>query len=138
MPNSLLTGVSGLVAHQRLLDVVGNNLANMNTTAFKSQRILFGDLLYETIQPATSSNEGSNGGTNPNQIGGGVKVAGTDRSFGQGALENTGGQFDLAISGGGFFSVTDGNRDYYTRAGAFSLDEQGFLVAPGGFHVKRF
>lgn len=138
MPNSLLTGVSGLIAHQRLLDVVGHNLANMNTTAFKSQRILFADLLYETIQPATSSNDGASGGTNPNQIGGGVKAAGTDRRFGQGALENTGGEFDFAISGGGFFSVTDGDSDFYTRAGAFSLDEQGFIVTPDGLHLKRF
>ena len=138
MPNSLLTGVSGLLAHQRLLDVVGHNLANMNTTAFKGQRILFADLLYETIQPAASSNEGANGGTNPNQIGGGVKVAQTDRNFGQGALENTGGQFDFALNGDGFFSLTDGNQDFYTRAGAFSLDEQGFLVAPGGYHVQRY
>lgn len=138
MPNSLLTGVSGLVAHQRLLDVVGHNIANMNTTAFKSQRILFSDLLYETVQPATSSSEGGAGGTNPNQIGGGVKVAQTDRQFGQGALENTGGRFDFAISGSGFFSVTDGSQNYYTRGGAFSLDEQGYLVAPGGLHVQRF
>ena len=138
MPNSLLTGVSGLLAHQRMLDVVGHNLANMNTTAFKSQRILFADLLYETIQPATSASESGSGGTNPNQIGGGVKTAITDRQFGQGALENTGGALDFAISGGGFFSLTDGTQDFYTRAGAFTIDEEGYLVAPGGLYLQRF
>lgn len=138
MPNSLLTGVSGLLAHQRLLDVVGHNIANMNTTAFKSQRILFADLLYETIRPATSSGDGNQGGTNPNQIGSGVKAALTDRNFAQGALDNTGGDFDFALSGPGFFTLMGPNGDLYTRAGAFTLDEQGYLVAPGGLHVKRF
>lgn len=138
MPNSLLTGVSGLLAHQRLLDVVGHNIANMNTTGFKSQRILFADLLYETIKPASSSNDGSSGGTNPNQIGGGVKAAQTDRNFGQGSLENTGGEFDFALSGPGFFTLFDSSETTFTRAGTFSLDEQGYLVAPGGLYVERF
>lgn len=138
MPNSLLTGVSGLLAHQRLLDVVGHNIANMNTTAFKSQRILFSDLLYETIKPATSSNDGSSGGTNPNQIGGGVKAALTDRNFGQGSLESTGGEYDFALSGPGFFTVFDAAKTQYTRAGTFSLDEEGYMVAPGGMYVERF
>ena len=137
MPNSLLTGVSGLLAHQRMLDVVGHNIANMNTTAFKSQRILFADLLYETIQPASGAGE-NQGGTNPNQIGGGVKAALTDRDFSQGALENTGGQFDFALDGPGFFTLTTDAGDRFTRAGTFTLDEQGFLVAPGGLHLKRF
>ena len=138
MPNSLLTGVSGLISHQRLLDVVGHNIANMNTHGFKAQRIVFADLLYETIRPAASSNDGATGGTNPNQVGGGVKVGQVDRRFSQGALESTGEQFDFALSGGGFFTVTDGVEDFYTRAGSFSLDEQNYLVAPGGKHVKRF
>ena len=138
MPNALLTGVSGLISHQRLLDVVGHNIANLNTTGFKAQRILFADLLYETIRPAASSNDGDQGGVNPNQIGGGVKVAATDRKFSQGALESTGEALDFAISGNGFFTVSDGTNDFYTRAGAFSLDEEGFLVAPGGLHVQRF
>ena len=63
MPNSLLTGVSGLIAHQRLLDVVGNNIANINTTAYKAQRMIFADLLYETIRPAASSSSGDAGGS---------------------------------------------------------------------------
>ena len=138
MPNSLLTGVSGLISHQRLLDTVGHNIANMNTMGYKSNRILFADLLYETIRPASSSNDGQTGGINPNQVGGGVKVAATDRNMGQGALENTGEGLDFALSGAGFFVVTDGVNDYYTRAGAFSLDEEGTLVAQGGLKLKRF
>ncbi len=138
MPSSLLTGVSGLLAHQRLLDLVGNNIANVNTTGFKAQRALFSDLIYQTMRPASSANEGDLGGTNPNQIGGGVQMTQTDRRFSQGTLESTGDQFDLALTGGGFFVVTDGQSDFYTRAGMFTLDEQGVLVAPGGLRVKRF
>ena len=129
MPNALLTGVSGLLAHQRLLEVVGSNISNVNTTAFKAQRAIFADLMYETIQPATSANEGNRGGTNPNQIGLGVKIAQTDRKFSQGSLENTGEQFDLAVDGPGFFVVTDGLSEFYTRSGMFSLDNEGILVA---------
>ncbi|MCA9170902.1 MAG: flagellar hook-basal body complex protein [Planctomycetales bacterium] len=137
MPNALLTGVSGLLAHQRLLEVVGSNISNVNTTAFKAQRAIFADMMYETIQPATSANEGNRGGTNPNQIGLGVKISQTDRKFSQGSLENTGEQFDLAMDGPGFFVVTDGLQEFYTRSGMFSLDNEGVLVAPGGYRVKR-
>ncbi len=139
MPNSLLTGVSGLLAHQRRLDIVANNLANLNTTAYKSSRGVFADLFYETMQPASSSNGTTIGGTNPNQIGTGVKVAQITKNFAQGNLEATGQLFDFAIDGDGFFVVNDGNNSYYTRAGAFSLDENGYLVDPAtGFHVTRF
>lgn len=137
MPNALLTGVSGLLAHQRMLEVVGHNIANVNTTGYKSQRANFADLLYETIQPATSGNGGANGGTNPSQIGLGVKLSQIDRNFAQGSLENTGGQFHLAMDGEGFFVVSDNVTDYYTRSGMFSLDNEGVLVAPGGQRVKR-
>jgi flagellar hook protein FlgE len=138
MPNSLLTGVSGLLAHQRMLDVVGHNIANMNTHGFKGQRILFADALYETISPASGSGDTTSGGKNPVQVGGGVTVAQTDRNFSQGSVENTGEQFDFAISGDGFFMVTDGQSDFYTRAGSFSLDGEGYLVNPDGMYVKRF
>lgn len=138
MPNALLTGVSGLLAHQRLLEVVGNNIANVNTTAYKTGRALFSDLLYETIQPATSASEDSIGGTNPMQIGQGVKVGMTDRRFSQGSLDNTGETFDLAMEGSGFFVVSDGTSNFYTRAGNFSLDENNFLVSTSGLTVERF
>lgn len=138
MPNSLLTGVSGLISHQRLLDAVGHNIANVNTHGFKTQRILFADALYESISPASGGNESGSGGTNPAQVGGGVKVAQTDRKFSQGSIENTGEALDFAISGDGFFTVTDGTADFFTRAGAFSLDGDGFLVNPQGLYLKRF
>ena len=130
MPNSLLTGVSGLVAHQRMMDVVGNNLANLNTHGFKVKRTLFSDLLYETIRPAASSSSSDIGGVNPNQVGSGVKVAQITSKFGQGNLELTGNDFDFAMQGEGFFVVSDGNRNLFSRNGAFALDRNGFLVDP--------
>lgn len=138
MPNALFTGVSGLVSHQRLLDIVGHNIANANTHGFKSQRMLFADSLYESISPASSGGDDGAGGINPTQIGGGVKVAQTDRKFSQGTIDNTGNALDFAISGDGFFTVSDGLADFYTRAGAFSLDGDGYLVSPQGYYVQRF
>jgi flagellar hook protein FlgE len=111
-----------------MLDVVANNIANVNTTAFKSQRVLFSDLLYETIRPAASASSGDAGGTNPNQVGSGVKVGQIDRKFSQGNLEPTGGLFDFAIDGGGLFVLDDGSRNIYSRAGAFGQDQGGVLV----------
>lgn len=139
MPNSLLTGITGLVAHQRKLDTVAHNLANINTVAFKSHRVLFADLLYETVHPATNGSQVAAGGTNPNQIGSGVKTAQVSKNMNQGNLEETGNPFDFAISGEGFFILSDGLEKHYSRAGAFSLDESGNLVDPGtGLHVQRF
>jgi len=139
MPNSLLTGITGLVAHQRKLDTVAHNLANINTVAFKSHRVLFADLLYETVHPATNGSQISAGGTNPNQIGSGVKTAQVSKNMNQGNLEETGNPFDFAIRGEGFFVLSDGLETHYSRAGAFSLDAHGNLVDPGtGLHVQRF
>ncbi|HZT83566.1 MAG TPA: flagellar hook-basal body complex protein [Gemmataceae bacterium] len=139
MANSLLTGVSGLRVHQEMLNVVGNNLANLNTTGFKSQRTEFADLLYETLSQATSSTSQKVGGTNPLQVGLGVKLASIDQNLQQGSLEATNGDFDLAIEGNGFFVVNNGVQDLYTRAGAFAVDEKNHLVDPAtGFSVQRF
>lgn len=139
MANSLLTGVSGLVAHQRMLDVVSNNLANLNTTAFKAGKTVFSDLLYTTIRPATNSTDADIGGTNPNQIGAGVKAAQISKKFNQGNLDQTGEMFDFALQGEGFFVLNDGSTNLYTRAGAFALDSNGFLVDPSsGYRVQRF
>ncbi len=137
MSQSLLTGASGLLSHQRKLDVVANNLANLNTTGYKSQRILFSDLIYTTIQPASSGSNADFGGTNPRQAGFGVSVAQTGRNHGQGVLSATGSSFDFAIQGEGFFILNDGSPSY-SRAGAFSLDSNGYLVDPGtGAFVQR-
>lgn len=136
MSNALLTGVTGLRVHQQMLEVVGNNVANLNTTGFKSQRVRFADLVYQTLQQATSTTAGS--GTNPLQVGLGVRVAAIDTDLQQGSLEATGGDFDLAIQGNGFFVVNNGTQDFYTRAGAFGLDQDNFLVDPAtGLRVQR-
>lgn len=138
MGSSLNIGVTGLVAHRRMLDVVGNNLANVNSVGFKAQRALFTDLLYETLRPATGSSSTNLGGTNPVQIGSGVKLAQVDREFSQGSLDLTGGDYDFAISGDGFFIVSSGTDELYTRSGAFALDANQRLIDPStGFRVLR-
>ena len=124
---SLTTGVSGLRTHQLLLEVVGNNLANVNTSAFKASRVLFSDVLSETLQPAMGAS-GTRGGTNPVQRGLGVKVASIDVDDSQGSLEMTGRNLDLAIRGDGLFVVNDGSQDLYTRVGTFTIDTEGKLV----------
>lgn len=139
MANSLLTGVAGLRVHQQMLDVVGNNLANLNTPGFKEQRARFSDLVYETLSQATSSTSEKVGGTNPLQVGLGVKLAAIDTNLQQGSLEATNNDTDMAIEGQGFFVVNNGVTDLYTRAGGFAVDENNFLVDPAtGFHVQRF
>ncbi|MER3415392.1 MAG: hypothetical protein C4297_04150 [Gemmataceae bacterium] len=139
MASSMLTGVTGLRVHQQLLDVVGNNLANVNTIGFKSQRVRFSDLSYQTFSQGTRSVANNVGGTNPMQVGLGVRVSAIDTSLQQGTLETTGGDFDLAIQGNGLFVVNSGSRDLYTRAGAFGLDEDNYLVDPAtGYRVQRF
>jgi flagellar hook protein FlgE len=140
MPNALQIGVSGLTSHEKMLEVVGHNLANANTTAFKSRRVLFSDLMYEGIRSTAAEKTGILGSINPSQIGNGVKVANVDVDFNQGELEPTGDPFDMAIEGNGFFVVDGGpSGQLYTRAGSFRLDEQGSLVDPAtGFRVQRF
>jgi flagellar hook protein FlgE len=137
MNNALLAGVSGLSAHQTMLDVAGNNLSNVNTTAFKSSRVTFSELLNQTMKQASQPTE-TTGGTNPLQIGSGVQVASVDRDMSQGSLLNTGRPLDMAIEGSGYFVLNDGQRDVYTRVGAFSVDSEYYLVDPGtGARVQR-
>jgi len=138
MANSLFTGVTGLRVHQQMLDVVGNNLANSNTTSFKSQRVRFSDLIYQTVSQATNATGDSLGGTNPVQIGLGAKVAAIDPNLQQGSLESTGRDLDLALEGNGFFVARNGVETNFTRAGAFGVDSDNFLVDPAnGFRVQR-
>lgn len=139
MANSLLTGISGLRGHQKMLEVVGNNLANLNTTAYKTSRVLFADMMYEMQRGSSSSASGLLGSVNAIQIGTGVRLSQVDLNFAQGNLESTGKEMDLAIDGGGFFLASSSDRSYFTRAGAFSLDESGYLSDPStGYLVKRF
>jgi flagellar hook protein FlgE len=138
MPNSLLTGISGLRGHQKMLEVVGNNLANLNTTAFKSSRVLFSDMMYQTQRNATSSSNLLSS-MNAIQIGTGSTVSQVDLNLQQGNLETTERPLDLAINGGGFFVGVSGNKTTYTRAGTFKIDEDGFLSDPStGNLIQRF
>ena len=127
MLRSMYAGVSGLKAHQQQMDVIGNNIANVNTTGFKGSRVTFKEMLSQTINGA-SSPQGDRGGTNPKQIGLGVQLGSIDKNMGQGSLQSTGKETDVAIQGNGFFIVNDGNQNLYTRAGNMSFDEEGFLV----------
>ena len=138
MSTSLSAGLSGLLAHQRKLDVVGHNLANINTTGYKARRTRFTDLLYQEVKPVAGASTTSSG-TGAIQVGSGVRISHVSIAFGQGTLEETGGEFDFAIDGGGFFVLNGAdNTNLYTRAGAFQLDTDGLLVDAGtGLAVQR-
>jgi flagellar hook protein FlgE len=132
-----MAAVSGLQGHQKMLDVAGNNLANVNSYGFKSSRITFAELLAETIQEGTQPSSGM-GGTNPKQIGSGMMVATIDRDISQGTLVQTGQALDMAIEGAGFFVLNDGQKDVYTRVGRFSVDSDYYLVdSATGYRVQR-
>jgi len=135
MLRSLYSGISGLQAHQTMLDVTGNNIANVNTVGFKSSAVEFEDTLSQLTNGATAPNSRA-GGTNPAQIGLGVKVAGITTNFTQGSAEATGKPTDLMINGDGFFVVNIGGTDQYTRAGSFDFDSTGQLVSLSGGLVQ--
>jgi len=135
MLRSLFTGISGLRAHQQMLDVASNNIANVNTVGYKSSSTVFEDTLSETIAGAGAPS-GTNGGTNPVQVGLGVQLAGTSTNFAQGSNQYTGRSSDLMINGDGFFVMNHGGQTTYTRAGSFSLDGSGHLVSPDGSIVQ--
>jgi len=137
MSLALSAGVTGLQAHQKMLDVAGNNLANVNTTAFKASSITFSELLSETIKKASQPTT-TVGGTNPQQMGTGVGVAGISPNTTQGSIVNTGNPLDLAIEGEGYFVVSDGQQGIFTRAGAFAVDANSIMVDPAtGYRVQR-
>jgi flagellar hook protein FlgE len=137
MSFALSAGVTGLQAHQKMLDVAGNNLANVNTTAFKASRITFSELLSETIKKASQPTSNV-GGTNPQQMGSGVGISGISPNMSQGNIVNTGNPLDLAIEGEGYFVLSDGQQNIYTRAGAFAVDANSSLVDPAtGYTVQR-
>lgn len=136
MLRSLFTAISGLTNHQTRMDVIGNNIANVNTTGYKSGRAQFQDMMAQTLSGASPS-QTTRGGTNPRQIGLGVAIATIDNLHTQGALQSTGVMTDLAIQGDGFFIFNDGGRMLYTRDGSFGLDENGLLVEPSsGLRVQ--
>ncbi|MHC5798033.1 flagellar hook protein FlgE [Lacisediminihabitans sp. FW035] len=137
MLRSLYSGISGLRSHQTMLDVTGNNIANVNTTAFKSSATQFQDTLSQLTQGAGGPQE-QIGGTNPAQVGLGVRVAGISTNFSQGSAQSTGRATDIMISGDGFFVTKTGTQTLYTRAGSFDFDGAGRLVTPDGSIVQGY
>ncbi|RMB08948.1 flagellar basal-body rod protein FlgG [Eilatimonas milleporae] len=135
---ALATAATGMLAQQLNVEVISNNIANMNTTAFKRQRAEFQDLLYQNIE-RVGTNSSDAGTVLPSgiQVGVGVRTAGIYRITDQGSLQNTGNVFDLAINGRGYFRMLlpDG-QEAYTRAGAFQIDQNGQLVNPDGFIIQ--
>lgn len=131
---SMYSGVSGLRIHQTKMDVIGNNIANVNTVGFKASRVTFSEVFSQTIQGASGANENT-GGTNPMQIGLGASISSIDVDMGEGAAQRTDNPLDLKIEGDGFFVVSDITGNKFSRAGAFRLDEAGNLVNPDGMNV---
>jgi flagellar hook protein FlgE len=137
MLRSLFAGISGLRVNQTMLDVTGNNIANANTVGFKSSQTVFSDTLSQMLT-AASAPSSTAGGRNAIQIGLGVQLAAVNTNFTQGSDETTGVATDMMINGDGFFVVNDGQNNYLTRAGAFSFDTAGNLVAPDGKRVMGY
>lgn len=130
MMRALYSGVSGLKTHQVKMDVIGNNIANVNTTGFKSQSITFSEMMYQTTQSASGANpETGRAGTNARQIGLGVKSGAISTAIAtSGATQSTGNPFDIQITGDSFFIVSDGANNFFTRDGSFCVDGQGNLA----------
>ena len=138
MGTAIFTGVSGLLSFQRRLDVIASNIANINTTGYRGSRVLFQDLFSQTLEGARATGGGF-GGSNPLQVGLGVRVATIDTNFSQGSLITTGVASDLAIQGSGFFTLSDGTTNLFTRDGSFALNSGGFLIDPAtGLFVQGF
>ena len=136
MMRSLFAGVSGLQNHQTRMDVIGNNIANVNTYGFKRNRVNFQDMFYQQLQGAARPTE-TVGGVNPREVGLGMTIASIDTIHIQGSFQTTGVGTDLAINGMGFFVLNDRGNELYTRAGTFSLDRNGTLVNPAnGMRVQ--
>ncbi len=134
MIRSMSTAVTGLRGHQQKLDVIGNNIANVNTVGFKMSQARFEDLLSQTVQGATGPQD--RGGINPSQVGMGMRISSITDIHSQGAITSTDRETDLAIEGAGYFVVGDGTgNEYYTRAGSFGLDANGTLVNDNGMFL---
>lgn len=139
MMRSLYSGVAGLKTHQTRMDVIGNNIANVNTTAYKSQSMTFSDLMYQTTQSASGANAATGtGGTNARQIGLGAKTSAIKTAItGQGASQTTNDPFDLMITGENFFIVSNGSEKFFTRDGSFYVDGAGNLcMSSTGYLVQ--
>jgi flagellar hook protein FlgE len=130
MMRSMFAGVSGLKTHQVRMDVIGNNIANVNTAGYKASRAAFQEMLTQTMRGASAPTD-ARGGTNPLQVGLGVQLGSIDVRHTQGNTQSTGYVTDLAIEGDGFFILGQGENRVYTRAGIFGLDSgtEGNLVS---------
>lgn len=137
MLRSLYNAVSGLDGNQKAMDVLGNNIANVNTIGFKMGRAVFQDLMSQTLIGGKTPTD-SRGGINPRQVGNGSYLAAVDNIFTSGVLKSTNSTTDLAIQGSGFFVVRgEGvNQNYYTRAGDFNFDNTNTLTTPSGYRVQ--
>ena len=138
MMRSLFSGVAGLKTHQTRMDVIGNNIANVNTTAYKSQSMTFSDLMYQTTQAASGANATTGvGGINARQIGLGSKTAAIKTAIAsQGSAQSTNDPFDIMINGDAFFVVSNGSENFFTRDGSFYIDGQGNLAMTStGYNV---
>lgn len=138
MFRSMFSAISGIRNHQLFMDAIGNNIANVNTTAFKGSRVAFQDLLSQTLRGALkpADLQAGRGGVNALQVGLGAVTATTDTIQTQGYLQNTNRTTDLAIQGDGFFILTDGTKKYYTRDGNFDLGDDGKVISTAtGFRV---
>lgn len=137
MLRSMYSGISGLRGFQTKLDVIGNNIANVNTFGYKKGRVTFKDMISQQIQGASSPQQ-NRGGTNPKQVGLGSQLSSIDTIHSPGSTQSTSRSLDMAISGDGFFIVNDGGLSYYTRAGNFYLDDHGNLVNADGLYVQGY
>ncbi len=139
MLRSLTSGISGLQNFQQQMDVIGNNIANVNTTGFKSSRVEFADAFSDTLR-VSSAGSSTTSGTSAMQIGSGVSTASIKNNYAQGAVSITGNPTDLAIAKDGFFMVRDTltNVEYATRSGDFRLDGNGYMVTNGGQRLQGF
>ena len=134
---ALFTGLSGLTSNSRRLDVIGNNIANVNTTAYKSNRMTFAPTFSRNFSLGTAPGEAT-GGSNPGQIGLGVTIGGTQRNFTNGAIGVTGVATDLAIEGDGFFIVNQAGSRYFTRSGGFIRNPENDLMTQSGAKVMGY
>jgi len=132
---SMFSAISGLRAHQTKMDTVANNIANVNTVGFKTQNTVFETTLTQVLRTGRGPDD-TEGGTNPAQVGLGVKLAAITTDFGQGKTQNTGRALDFMIQGDGFFVTKSGGQQLFTRAGSFTFDGAGKLITADGNRVQ--
>lgn len=143
MLRSLFSGITGLRAHQQMMDITGNNIANVNSSGYKAQTAVFESVLSQAVKSpgapvGANAGTGARGGVNGVQIGLGVQLAAVSTNFGQGSSQLTGVSTDFAIQGSGFFTINNGTENLFTRSGSFTLDANGKLVSPDGSIVQGY